>query len=172
MAGAAPQGLPWREFASRDHHRRRFQLLDFRARHEQVAAPGLSDTGGNCSTGNKFQQVARAGSGIDRSRETGCFYRTIITTLRLWGILGITLSTIFYTGGSGSGGNGPDGLSYSDELQKMVTLNNTAMSTYAENEGLTTVLQGQFFNQPTGSAIPADMMQICASGGGKPRLVL
>ena len=45
----------------------------------------------------------------------------------------------------------------------MVTLNNTAMNTYAENEGLTTVLQGQFFNQPTGSAMPrrhdADLRQ-------------
>ncbi len=143
----------------------------------KVAGQGLSDTGGNCST----QNTKNLPSGAPTWAGTGGSTGSPGDGLLLWddynnsmimGNLGITLSTIFYTGGSGSGGNCADGLSYSDEPQKMVTLNNTGMIKYAEIEGLTTVLQGQFFNQPTGSAIPADMMQICASGGGKPRLVL
>ena len=143
----------------------------------------ITDGASNCSTsglgtsvitgqGGKNSSGTYCPSGSGMTGGDGLLLQNDYNNATAMGNLGITLSTIFYTGGSGSGGNGPDGLSYSAELQKMVTLNNTAMSTYAENEGLTTVLQGQYFNQPTGSAIPADMMAICASGGGKPRLVL
>ena len=99
----------------------------------------------------------RAREARREARETGCFYGTIITTGYDYAvILGITLSTIFYTGGSGSGGNGADGLSYSDELQKMVTLNaNTAMQTRTRRiEGLTTVLSGPVLQ-------PADRQRQC-----------
>jgi Flp pilus assembly protein TadG len=89
------------------------------------------------------------------------------------GNLGITVSTLYYSGESGENdGNatGPDGNTHAVELQNLTTLANTALkSTVGSN-----ALLGQFFNEPTGSSLTADMQEICSGGANanRPRLVL
>ena len=142
----------------------------------KLAGQGLSDTGGNCST----QNTKNLPSGVPSWAGTGGPTGNPGDGLLLWddynnsmimGNLGITLNTIFYSGEGNSGTQGADSKTYEQELQNMVALNNQAMTTYAQNNSLTTYQLGQYFNEPTGANIPADMLKICASGT-MPRLVL
>jgi hypothetical protein len=89
------------------------------------------------------------------------------------GNLGITVSTLYYSGESGEQGGsakGPDGQTHAQELENLTILANTAL----KNKLGANAVQGQFFNQPTSSSLKVDMQQACVGGANanKPRLVL
>jgi hypothetical protein len=141
----------------------------------------ITDGASNCSTSGLGTSVIPGQSGKNASGTfcpsgsgmtggNGLLLSNDYNIATYAGSLGITLSTIFYTGEGNGGTAGPDGLTYSQELQKMVTNANTALTTALG----TNAMSGQYFNEPSGTALTTDLQQICVGGANanKPRLVL
>ena len=130
-----------------------------------VVGQGRSNTGKDCSTQTTVP------TGWSSSDPADALLLNNDYNLATYaGSMGITLSTIFYSGEGNGNTTGPDGLTYSAELEKLTTNANAALTTALGDNAL----QGQFFNEPTAGNLAADLQQICVGGANanKPRLVL
>jgi Flp pilus assembly protein TadG len=138
-------------------------------------------TGQNCPAGQVWNGFNRSGQLIqETSAQTNAGDVQLLTDAQnlatAAGNLGITVSTIYYSGESGQGGgntvdpNSSTGQTYAQELAGLTTLANTALT---KKLGVN-ALSGQFFNEPTGSNLTTDMQKICVGGANanRPRLVI
>ena len=105
----------------------------------KIAGQGLSDTGGNCLTRTpELAQDLPVGGlgGSTGNPETDCFCGTIIITLWLWGIWGSPSARSSTPEDPAAAATAPTASPTRQELQKMVTLNNTAMNDVRGERGL------------------------------------
>jgi Flp pilus assembly protein TadG len=137
----------------------------------RVANPANSTQFGTSTIAGQNCPAGSGGSGM--SSGDGQLLTDAQNLATAAGNLGITVSTLYYSGESGEQGGsakGPDGQTHAQELENLTILANTAL----KNKLGANAVQGQFFNQPTSSSLKVDMQQACVGGANanKPRLVL